>query len=107
MADDGNELFAQLCILALLDQFDFCALQVFFGFNLQREQARKGLHRGLYGAVFKTCRFRVQRAEGAEKSTVGAKYRNRNVTLETIHFWRVMALVQRICAGLVDDDRQM
>ena len=82
-------------------------MQVFFGVQLQRQQAGKGLHRGLDGAAFELGRLGIERTNSAEKTAVGAKHRDRDVAFEMIDFWRVMVVVERVFTHVVDDDRLM
>ena len=107
MAQHGNKLLAQLGGFTFQKQRGFGALLVFFGVHLQRDQSGERLQRGLDGAAFKLRGFRVQRADGAEKSAVGTEYRHRDVAFETVQLGGVMVLVVRVCTDVIDNDRLM
>ena len=107
MAEHRNKLLAQLGVFTGQRQLGLRVFQVFFGFNLQRDQTRKRLHGGLDRGVFKGRRFRVQCAQRTKQTAVGAEHRYREVTLESVDSGRWVVVVQRVFAGFVDEDGQL
>ncbi len=104
VAQDRDELLAQLGGRPFARQRRFRRLLTVFAFQLQRDQVGKQLEHGQGARIGNPARFAVDRAEVAEVGAVGAQDRHGDVALDPIDAGRVVVPIDRVLACVVERD---
>src|SRR5215203_7065918 len=105
MAEDGNELLADLGRLPLAEERGFARRQPVVGVEVQaNEIGEKREHADDLGGL-QLGRIGIDGAEGAEELAVAAANRDGDIALQTVDLRRVMVAVRAVLGDMLDDDR--
>jgi hypothetical protein len=105
VAENGDELFAQLRRGARVEQVGFRRRQPLTGVEVKGDQLGEQLEHADDARVFQFGRFGVDRAQRAEEAAVLEEDRHRDVALEAVHRRGRMPAIDFILGHVIDDHR--